>query len=60
MQSDTNPVLHFELMIAGAKETVIVPETPVEATMESVTPTAMVNRMTFRKPPEPTAPTAWR
>ena len=41
VQSDTNPVLHFELTIAGAKETVIVPETPVEATTESITPTTI-------------------
>jgi len=60
VQSDTNPVLHFELMIAGAKETVIVPETPVEATTESVTPTVMVNRIDIQETPEPTAPTAWR
>jgi len=26
VQSDTSPVLHFELTVAGAKETVIVPE----------------------------------
>jgi len=51
VQSDTNPVLHFELMIAGAKETVIVPETPVEATTESVTPTVMVNRIDIQETP---------
>src|ERR1700677_3850548 len=39
VQSDTSPVLHFELAIAGAKETVSVSGIPVEATMDSVTPT---------------------
>jgi hypothetical protein len=51
VQSDTSPVLHFELTVAGAKETVIVPETPVEATTESVTPTTMVNRIDIQETP---------
>ena len=51
VQSDTNPVLHFELSIAGARETVIVPEAPVEATTESVTPTTMVNRIDIQETP---------
>src|SRR5208283_1256175 len=51
VQSDTNPVLHFELTIAGAKETLIVPETAVEATTESVTPTVMVNRIDIQETP---------
>jgi hypothetical protein len=45
VQSDTSPVLHFELSVASAKETVTVSETPVEATTESVTPTTMLNRI---------------
>src|SRR5208283_2435575 len=36
VRSDTSPVLHFKAAIAGAKETVIVSGTPVEATMDSV------------------------
>jgi hypothetical protein len=51
VQSDTSPVLHFELTIAGTKETVIVPETPVEAATESVTPTTMVNRIDIQETP---------
>jgi TonB dependent receptor/Carboxypeptidase regulatory-like domain/TonB-dependent Receptor Plug Domain len=51
VQSDTSPVLHFELTIASAKETVIVPETPVEAATESVTPTTMVNRIDIQETP---------
>jgi carboxypeptidase family protein/TonB-dependent receptor-like protein len=51
VQSDTSPVLHFELSIAGTKETVIVAETPVEATTESVTPTTMLNRIDIQETP---------
>jgi hypothetical protein len=51
VRSDTSPVLHFELTIAGAKETVTVPETPVEATTESVTPTTTVNRIDIQQTP---------
>jgi hypothetical protein len=51
VQSDTSPVLHFELVIAGANETVSVSGTPVEATMDSVTPTTMVNRIDIQQTP---------
>jgi len=51
VQSDTNPVLHFELAIAGGKETVTVPESPVEATTDSVTPTTTVNRIDIQETP---------
>jgi len=51
VQSDTNPVLHFELTIAGGKETVTVPESPVEATTDSVTPTTTVNRIDIQETP---------
>ena len=51
VQSDTSPVLHFELEIAGAKETVAVSGTPVEAPMDSVTPTTMVNRIDIQQTP---------
>jgi len=51
VQSDTRPVLHFELTIAGAKETVTVPETPIEATTESVTPTTTLNRIDIQETP---------
>jgi hypothetical protein len=43
--------LHFELTVAGVKESIIVPETPVEATTESVTPTTMVNRIDIQQTP---------
>ena len=51
VQSDTRPVLHFELLIAGGKETVNVEEIPVEATTDSVTPTTTVNRIDIQQTP---------
>ncbi len=51
VQSDTTPVLHFELTIAGANERVEVPGTPVGATMDSVTPTTMLNRQDIQETP---------
>jgi hypothetical protein len=44
VQSDTSPVLHYQLAIAGAKETIAVTELPVEATLDSITPTTMLSR----------------
>ena len=51
VQSNTSPVLHFELAIAGAKETVAVSGAPVEAPIDTVTPTTMVNRENIRETP---------
>ncbi|HEV8047641.1 MAG TPA: TonB-dependent receptor [Terriglobales bacterium] len=51
VQSDTTPVLHFELAIAGAKESLTVSETPVEAPVDTVTPTTTVNRESIRETP---------
>ncbi|HXM64410.1 MAG TPA: TonB-dependent receptor [Terriglobales bacterium] len=51
VQSDTNPVLHFELTIAGANETVTVSEAPVEATTDSVTPTTTLSRIDIQQTP---------
>jgi hypothetical protein len=51
VKSDTRPILHFELLVAGAKETVTVPETPVEATTDSVTPTTTLNRIEIQQTP---------
>jgi hypothetical protein len=51
VQSDTSPVLHFELTIAGASENVTVSETPVEAPMDTVTPTTMVSRIDIQQTP---------
>ena len=51
VQSDTSPVLHFELALAGSKETVSVSGVPVEATLDSVTPTTMLNREDIQETP---------
>ena len=51
VQSNTSPVLHFELAIAGAKETVSVSGVPVEAPIDTVTPTTMVDRESIRETP---------
>jgi hypothetical protein len=51
VQSDTSPVLHFELTIAGGNETVTVSETPVEATTDTVTPTTTLNRIDIQQTP---------
>jgi Carboxypeptidase regulatory-like domain/TonB dependent receptor-like, beta-barrel/TonB-dependent Receptor Plug Domain len=51
VQSDTSPILHFQLAVAGAKESVEVSETPVEATTETVAPTTMLNRIDIQQTP---------
>ena len=51
VRSDTNPVLHLELAITGAKESIVVSEAPVEATTDSVTPTTMLNRIDIQQTP---------
>jgi len=51
VQSDTSPVVHFELPIAGEKQTVLVSETPVQVSTQSVTPTTMLNREDIRETP---------
>ena len=51
VQSDTSPVLHFELAVAGVKETVAVSEIPVEAITQSVTPTTTLSRLDIQQTP---------
>jgi outer membrane receptor protein involved in Fe transport len=51
VQSDTSPVLHCPLDVAGVKQTVNVLGTPVEATTDSVTPTTMLSREDIRQTP---------
>ena len=51
LESDTSPVLHFQLPIAGANEKVIVSESPLEVTTDSVTPTTMVSRTDIQQTP---------
>ena len=51
VQSDTSPVVHFKLAVAGTKEEVVVSETPVAAPMDTVTPTTMLNRQDIQQTP---------
>jgi hypothetical protein len=51
VQSDTSPVIHFSLVVAGATESVEVSEIPVEASTETVTPTTMLNRIDIQQTP---------
>ncbi len=51
VQSDTSPVLHFQLALAGVKESVVVPETVGTVTTDSVTPTTMVSRTDIQLTP---------
>jgi hypothetical protein len=51
VRSDTSPVAHFQLAVAGTKMTIAVTEAPVEATTESVTPTTMLSREDIRLTP---------
>ena len=51
VQSDTSPVLHFQLAVEGAKESIVVAETPVGATTDSATPTTMLSRTDIQQTP---------
>ena len=51
VDSDTSPVLHFQLSIAGVKESIVVPETTVDAITQSVTPTTMISRTDIQETP---------
>jgi hypothetical protein len=51
VQSDTSPVLHLQLAVAGVKESVVVPATAVEATVDSATPTTLLNRTDIEQTP---------
>ncbi len=51
VQSDTHPVLHFQLAVAGLKQSVSVTETPVELATQTVTPTTMLDREDIQETP---------
>jgi hypothetical protein len=51
VQSDSRPVLHFKLALAGVRQAVVVSEAPVEATTDSVTPTTTLSREDIRETP---------
>jgi carboxypeptidase family protein/TonB-dependent receptor-like protein len=49
--SGTSPVLHFQLEIAEVTEKTVVNGEPVAATMDSVTPTTLLNRVDIQETP---------
>jgi len=51
VQSDTSPVLHFGLLVAGGTENIEVRETLVDATTQTVTPTTMLSRIDIQETP---------
>jgi len=51
VQSDTSPVLHFELAIAGVSQTTVVSGEPVVATTDTVTTTTMLSREQIQNTP---------
>jgi outer membrane cobalamin receptor len=51
VKSGTEPVLHFQLNVAGTKETVNVSATPDVAPTDSATPTTLINRTDIERLP---------
>jgi hypothetical protein len=51
VESDTSPVLHFQLVLAGTKQVIEVSGAPVAATTDTVTPTTMLDREDIRETP---------
>ena len=51
VESGTNPVLHFQLALASVTEKTVVTGEPVTATMDSVTPTTLLNRLDVQETP---------
>jgi hypothetical protein len=44
VRSDTSPVLHFELALAGVKQSTVVSAAPLAASTDTVTPTTLLSR----------------
>ncbi len=51
LESDTSPVLHFELALAGVKQSIVVSATPEVAATDTVTPTTMLDREQIHETP---------
>jgi outer membrane receptor protein involved in Fe transport len=51
VESDTAPVLHFQLAVAGVSQSVVVAGAPVQATMDSITPTTLLSRSDIQLTP---------
>jgi Carboxypeptidase regulatory-like domain/TonB dependent receptor/TonB-dependent Receptor Plug Domain len=49
--SDTSPVLHFQLAIESAKESVVVPETVEGTSTDNATPTTLLSRTDIQQTP---------
>ncbi len=53
VNSSTEPVIHFQLNLAGAKETINVSGAPVVAPTDSATPITLVDRQDIGRAPRP-------
>src|SRR5580658_4375173 len=51
VQSDTSPVLHFQLTIEGVNQEIVVAGTLAEASTDSATPTTMLSRLDIQQTP---------
>jgi len=51
VQSDTSPVMHFELAISGVNQTAVVSGEAVTAAAETVTPTTLLSRQQIQDSP---------
>ena len=57
--SGTSPVLHFQLELASLTEETVVTGESVAATMDSVTPTTLLNRQDVQETPGQVERTVW-
>ena len=60
VDSGSSPILHFQLALAALNQTTVVVGEGAVANMDSVTPTALVDRLDIPQTPGATAPTAWQ
>src|SRR6202789_3988220 len=51
VQSDTSPILHFQLAVEGVNERFVVAGTTAQASTDSVTPTTMLSRLDIQQTP---------
>jgi hypothetical protein len=51
VQSDTSPLLHFQLAVEGVKQAIVVEEGFSVASTDSVTPTTMLSRLDIQQTP---------
>jgi hypothetical protein len=51
VESDTAPVLHFQMTLQGVSQDIDVSGSPVQATMDSITPTALLSRSDIQLTP---------